>query len=510
MTAPGDIVLEATRISKSFPGVRALDDVSLTLRSGRLTALLGENGAGKSTLMNVIAGVTKADAGEVRLAGETVHFGSPREARDAGIAMIYQELNLVPNLTVSENIFLGHEPLNRLGLIDFAKMNDGAAALLDRLDLAVEPDTLLGQLRVGQQQVVEIAKALSREARVLIMDEPTSAITEREIEILFGIVEKLKQQGVAIAYITHKLEELARIGDDAVIMRDGRLVGSGPLTDLGRDDIVRMMVGRAASERSKRPAVAGGREALRVEALSLAHPSRPGGFVFRDVSFSARHGEVLGLFGLMGAGRTELLETLFGLHASDSSGRLFVDGRAVDIRSPGDAIALGIGLAPEDRKSEGLVLGMSVAENISLACLSRFEHHGFIDAAAERRMAGESVARFRVKTPSLGQAVRNLSGGNQQKVILGKWLATEPSILLLDEPTRGIDVNAKHEIYRLIHELSDRGLAVIVVSSELPEILFVADRLIVMCEGSKTAEFGYADADEENVLQAALPAGAVH
>lgn len=510
MTSQGDIVLEARGISKSFPGVRALDDVSVTLRSGRLTALLGENGAGKSTLMNVIAGVMAADAGEVRLAGEAVRFSHPREARDAGIAMVYQELNLVPNLTVAENVFLGREPLNRLGFIDFAKMNDAAARILERLDLAVDPATPLGQLRVGQQQVVEIARAISSKARVLIMDEPTSAITEHEIEILFGIVDRLKQEGVAIAYITHKLDELTRIGDDAVIMRDGRLIGSAPLAELGRDEIVRMMVGRDTRARPERRSAAAGAEALRVEGLSAAHPSHPGGFLFRDVDFIARHGEVLGVFGLMGAGRTELLETLFGLHAQRSSGDVFVGGRPAHIRSPVDAIALGIGLAPEDRKSAGLVLGMSVAGNTSLACLSRFDRHGFIDEQAERQMVADSVARFRVKTPSLDQAVRNLSGGNQQKVILGKWLATEPSILLLDEPTRGIDVNAKDEIYTLIHELSDNGLAVIVVSSELPEILVMADRLVVMCEGRKTAEFGRAEANEEKIMQAALPAGAVH
>jgi ribose transport system ATP-binding protein len=510
VTQPGDIVLEARGISKSFPGVRALDDVSITLRSGRLTALLGENGAGKSTLMNVIAGVTTADAGEVTLAGETLHFSNPGEARDAGIAMIFQELNLVPNLSVAENIYLGREPLTRLGLIDFAKMYRDATGLLERLGLNLDPATPLGQLRVGQQQLVEIARAISSRARVLIMDEPTSAITGHEIENLFGIVETLKREGVAIAYITHKLEELARIGDDAVIMRDGRLIGAARLAELRRDDIVQMMIGREGRRRQERETPAAGPEVLRVKDLSLAHPARPGGFLFRDVSFSARRGEVLGVFGLMGAGRTELLETLFGMHPRDSSGDVFVGGRAVEIRSPVDAIALGIGLAPEDRKSAGLVLGMSVAGNTSLACLSHFDRHGLVDEKAEHRMVEEAIARFRIKTPSLLQAVRNLSGGNQQKVILGKWLATEPAILLLDEPTRGIDVNAKDEIYRIIHALSDSGLAVIVVSSELEEILFMADRLIVMCEGRVTAEFDRGQANEETVMQAALPAGALH
>ena len=505
MMIHGDIVLEATGVSKSFPGVKALDDVSITLRSGHLTALLGENGAGKSTLMNIIAGVFAADSGEVRLGGEAVSFSNTREALDAGIAMIFQELNLVSNLTVAANTFLGREPRNRFGFIDAAKMNRDAARLLEELDLDVEPTTPLGQLRVGQQQIVEIAKALSCDARVLIMDEPTSAITEHEIEVLFGIVNKLKEQGVAIAYITHKLEELTRIGDDAVVMRDGRLIGAGPLTDLSRDEIVHMMVGREMRERPDRTRATEGPEALRVESLSLAHPDRPGDFLLHDISLRAHRGEVLGVFGLMGAGRTELLETLFGMHPRDSSGSFFVNGGEVAISSPGEAIKLGLALAPEDRKSEGLVLGMSVVENTSLGCLPRFERHGFIDESAEREMVEDAVARFRVKTPSIDQTVRNLSGGNQQKVILGKWLATEPMVLLLDEPTRGIDVNAKEEIYSLIHELSESGLAVLVVSSELPEILALSDRVAVMCEGRKTAELKRVDANEESIMQAALP-----
>jgi ribose transport system ATP-binding protein len=505
VNAPGDIILQAEGVSKAFPGVQALDDVSITLRSGRLTALLGENGAGKSTLMNVIAGVLPADAGEVRLAGEVVRFSNPREAHEAGIAMIFQELNLASNLTVAQNIFLGREPLNLFGFIDSARMNRDAAGLLQQLDLAVDPARPLGSLRVGQQQIVEIAKALSCDARVLIMDEPTSAITEHEIEVLFGIVEKLKRQGVAIAYITHKLEELARIGDDAVVMRDGKLIGAAPLADLSREDIVRMMVGRDTPERKQRPTTTRGDEALDVKGLSLRHPERPGDFLLHDISMTAHRGEVLGIFGLMGAGRTELLETIFGLHPRAATGALHVRGVPASITSPNEAIRLGLALAPEDRKSEGLVLGMSVAENTSMACLPRFERLGFVDEAAERKMVEESVARFRIKTPSITQTVLNLSGGNQQKVILGKWLATQPLVLLLDEPTRGIDVQAKEEIYALVHELSESGLAVIVVSSELPEILSISDRIMVMCEGRKTAEFTREEANEENIMQAALP-----
>lgn len=505
MTALDDIALTVQGISKSFPGVRALHDVSLTLRRGRLTALLGENGAGKSTLMNIIAGVFPADSGEVKLGGEVVHFANPRQAREAGISMIFQELNLAGNLTVAENIFLGREPVNRFGFIDDAKMNREAAKLLEQLDLAVAPTTPLSQLRVGQQQIVEIAKALSTKARVLIMDEPTSAITQHEIEVLFGIVGKLKKQGVAIAYITHKLEELTRIGDNAVVMRDGKLIGAGPLQDLTRDQIVRMMVGRTMKVRPPRTGATLGAEVLRVENVSLAHPDRPGDFLLRDVSLKVHRGEVLGIFGLMGAGRTELLETIFGLHPRAATGASFVEGQPVQISAPVDAIAHGLALAPEDRKREGIVLGMSVTENASLASLARFERRGFINEKAEREMVEASVARFRVKTPSIKQIIRNLSGGNQQKVILGKWLATEPSVLLLDEPTRGIDVNAKEEIYTLIHELSASGLAVIVVSSELPEILALSDRVMVLCEGRKTADLPRAEANEESLMQAALP-----
>ena len=505
MSVSGDIILEATGISKSFPGVKALDDVSLTLRRGRLTALLGENGAGKSTLMNIVAGVLAPDSGEVRLAGDVVRFSNPREALDVGIAMIFQELNLIGNLTVAENIFLGREPLNRLGFIDTQKMNREAADLLKQLDLSVAPTTPLGNLRVGQQQIVEIAKAISHDVRLLIMDEPTSAITEHEIEVLFGIIGKLKQKGVAIAYITHKLDELPRIGDDAVVMRDGRMVGAAELKDLERDAIVQMMVGREMKDLRRERVAAPGAEALRVENLSLAHPERPDEAMLSNINLSVRSGEVLGVFGLMGAGRTELLETIFGLHFGSSAGQVFIDGESVSITSPADAIALGLALAPEDRRREGLVLEMNVAENASLASLARLARFGFVDEAAERLLVSEAVERFRVKTPSQQQLVRNLSGGNQQKVILGKWVATQPLVLLLDEPTRGIDVNAKGEIYSLIDQLASDGLAVVVVSSELPEILLLSDRIAVLCEGRKTAEFSRAEANQESIMKAALP-----
>jgi ABC-type sugar transport system ATPase subunit len=507
MNQTGETTLEARGISKSFPGVKALDDVSLALRAGRLTALLGENGAGKSTLMNVIAGVFPPDAGVLRVEGREVRFGNTREAREAGIAMIFQEMNLIPHLTVAENIFLGLEPRTRLGLLDTAGMNRRTAALLARLDLRVSPDTPVESLRVGQQQIVEIARALSSDARVVIMDEPTSALSQHEIDVLHGIIAGLKRQGVALAYITHKLEELDRIGDDATVMRDGKVVGAAPLKDLSRDQIVRWMIGRDVGELEARTPPSTGREALRVRGLSLRHPDRAGDFLLRDIEFSVRYGEVLGVFGLMGAGRTELLETLFGLHPESATGEMFLGGEPAVIRSPAAAIAQGVALAPEDRKREGLVLEMSVAENTSLASLAQVTRFGLIQERAESRHVRRYLDRFRVKTPSLRQRIRHLSGGNQQKVILGKWLATRPRVLLLDEPTRGIDVHAKCEIYALLDELTADGLAVVVVSSELPEILAIADRILVLSEGRRTAEFTRAEATCERVMQAALPRG---
>ena len=500
-----DVVLSARGISKSFPGVRALDDVGIELRRGRLTALLGENGAGKSTLMNVLAGVFPPDDGRIVVRGEAVRFNGVRDAQARGIAMIFQELNLVPDLTVAENIYIGREPTNRLGLIDYRAMNRRAAELLEELDLPIAPTTPVGRLRVGQQQVVEIAKAMAHDPSVMIMDEPTSALTAHEVDVLYSLIRRLKSRGVAIAYITHKFEELPHVGDDAVVMRDGRVVAAGPLAALTRDEIVRLMVGRDPGEAVRGASLPRRDEVLRVEGLSLRDPRRPGGWLVRDVDLHLRRGEVLGVFGLMGAGRTELLEAIFGLHPRDARGRVTVDGRPVRLASPAGAIAAGLAMAPEDRKGAGLVLSMSVAANASLASIGKCERAGFLSARRERRHVGAYVDRLRVRTPSLRAPVRNLSGGNQQKVVLAKWLAAGPKVLLLDEPTRGIDVGAKREIYALIDELARNGLGVVVVSSELPEVLALADRVMVMCEGRKTAELARGEANEQNVMSAALP-----
>jgi ABC-type sugar transport system ATPase subunit len=499
-------LLQATSISKSFPGVRALHNAQITVEAGRLNAVLGENGAGKSTLMNILAGVFPPDAGEIRINGEPVRFANPREASESGISIIHQELNLIPQLSVAENIFLGREPVTSLGLIDRRTMNQQAVKLLQRLGLEVDPWAPTFKLSVGAQQLIEIAKALSTNARVIIMDEPTSAISDQEVTALFRIVDELKRDGVGIIYITHKFDELPHIADDVTILRDGEFILASPYRSLSTDEMIRLMVGRELSELFPKSMSAPRDEVLRVEDLCVTDAQRPGRFLIQDISLGVRRGEVLGVFGLMGAGRTELLQAIFGLHSRSVSGQVFVGGQEVHIDSPAAAIRAGLALAPEDRKQEGLVLPLSVAANISLSSLKKTKKQGLLSPGKEQQLAHEYAGRLRIKTPSLRQQVRNLSGGNQQKVVLAKWLATNPKVLLLDEPTRGIDINSKREIYVLIEELASQGLGVVMVSSELPEILAIADRVVVLAEGRKTAEFSRSEASEERILKAALPA----
>ena len=502
------IVLETREIVKTFPGVRVLDGVDFRVYSGQLNALVGENGAGKSTLMKILAGVYKPDSGQILIDGKPMTFENPRHAQAQGIAIIHQELNLIPYLSVAENIFLGSEFCDRLGLIDYRVMHRKTAEILDTLDLHIDSRISVSSLRIGQQQVVEIARALSTDARIIIMDEPTSALSEHETDVLFGLIESLKRQGVAVVYITHKLDELFRIGDRVSALRDGQLVGEGMLEDLGHDDIVRMMIGRDLQALYQRHCSVTNDEAMRVDGLSLKNADRPSEYLVDGVSFEVRRGEVLGVFGLMGSGRTELLETIFGRNSERATGNVFLHGTKALIASPTDAIKAGIGLAPEDRKTQGLVMLMDVAENISLASLDKVQWMTFLWTTVERTMAEKYVDRLKIRTTSVRQNVETLSGGNQQKVILGKWLATEPTVLLLDEPTRSIDINAKKELYRLIDELTGQGLAIVLVSSELPEILGVCDRIMVMCEGRKTAEFPREQATEESILRAALPKSA--
>jgi ribose transport system ATP-binding protein len=492
-------------VAKRFGGVKALDEARLEVRAGQVTAVMGENGAGKSTLMKVLAGVYQDYEGQILLNGREVAFANPRQAQEHGVAIIHQELNLIPNLSVAENIFLGREFLDGLGLIDFRRMRREATALLQRLDLDVDPRTRVSALRVGQQQIVEIARALALNARVIIMDEPTSAISEREVDMLFGLIDTLKREGVAVVYISHKMDEVFRIADRITVMRDGRTVSSAPRARLSHDDVVRMMVGRDLKDFFVQTEAAHGSEVLRVEKIRLPHPDRPGDFLVEDVSFSVARGEVLGLFGLMGAGRSELFETIFGLHARTACGRVFLEGREVRISSCADAIEAGLALVPEDRKRQGLVMDMSVATNVSLASLGRVERFGFLSHRRERALVGDYVRRLGVRTASPRQPVKHLSGGNQQKAVIAKWLATRPRVLLLDEPTRGIDVSAKNQIYRLIHELTRAGLAIVMISSELPEIMAIAHRILVLSEGRQTAEFSRTQVSEEAILKAALP-----
>jgi len=500
-------ILEARSVSKAFGGIKALDGVDLEVYAGKVLAVVGENGAGKSTLMNILSGVYEDYDGQIILDGRQVAFANPREAQDNGIGIIHQELNLIPHLSVAENVFLGREFCSRLGLIDYRKMHGETARILKRLDLQIDPKIPVADLRVGQQQIVEIAGAVSLNARILIMDEPTSAISEHEIGILFELIRSLTSQGVAVVYITHKLDELFQIADRMTVLRDGKLVGSKSVEGTGYNDIVRMMVGREKKDFFVKVDAVKPQKVIEVKDICLEHTRRSGDYVVDHVSFDVKAGEVLGLFGLMGAGRTELLETIFGVHPKRSSGDVLLDGQRIKVKTPTDAIKHGIGFVTEDRKMEGLILHMSIAESVSLASLKQTECLGLLSKRRERRLAQNYVDRLGIKTPSVDLMVETLSGGNQQKVVIAKWLATNPRVLLLDEPTRGVDVNAKNEIYKLISELAQAGLAIVMVSSELPEILAIADRIIVLSEGKQTAEFVHSQANEESIMKAAIPKG---
>ena len=499
------VILEAVNITKTFPGVTALNDVSLKIFRGEVNAVVGENGAGKSTLMNVFSGVYSDYEGSILINGEEVRFSNPKQAREKGISIIHQELNLIPDLSIAENIFLGREFTNRFGFLDYKKMYAETERLLVALELDVSPKTKTNRLKVGQQQIVEIAKALSFESKIIIMDEPTSAISKHETEVLFRLIDALKRKGVAIVYITHKLEELEKIAENIIVLRDGRFIHSCPLKEISGNEIISMMVGREISDFFVRDRSETGTEILRIEKLSLRDPFSPDGYVLRNISFSLRQGEVLGIFGLMGAGRTELLESIFGLHPWQVEGEIFIDRKKTLLDNPSKGKRVGLAMVPEDRKLDGLVLQMTVSESISLASIEKVENYGFINHIREKKQAGDYIHELQIKTSSSQQVVGKLSGGNQQKVVIAKWLATSPRILLLDEPTRGIDVNAKNEIYKLIGKLAREGIGIIMVSSELPEILAMSDRILVMSEGRITAEFSQKQATEENIMQAALP-----
>ncbi|MBE7169088.1 MAG: sugar ABC transporter ATP-binding protein [Williamsia sp.] len=498
-------MLKVENITKRFSGITALDGVCMELHPGKVNAIIGENGAGKSTLMKILSGVYPDYEGTIFFKGGPVSFSNPREAQDKGIAIIHQELNLIPYLTITENIFLGREIINRWGLLDKRQMRQQAQALLNRLKLAVDANAVVADLKVGQQQVVEIAKALLVESDVIIMDEPTSAISEKEVAVLFGIISDLKAEGKTIVYISHKLDELFKIADRFIVLRDGRSIESGDMKGMGHDAIIQKMVGREVKVISRREERKETAPLLSAKDISLRHPVRKDENLLKNISFQVARGEILGIFGLMGAGRTELLETLFGLHPKAASGTVYMEGRKVPVQSPADAIRAGMALVPEDRKRHGLVLGMDVEKNISITTLKELEGAGLLNQNKEKALADKYIRELQIKTPSCKQAARNLSGGNQQKIVLAKWLATKPRLLMLDEPTRGIDIHAKNEIYKLILQLAEAGLGIIMVSSELPEILAVSDRVLVLAEGVLTAEIPIRLATEDTVLKAAIP-----
>lgn len=492
-------------ITKQFNGVYALRDVSIVFPPAKVIALIGENGAGKSTLMNILSGVYADYEGELVYKDEVVQFQGPRDAQDRGITIIHQELNLIPYLSVVENIFLGRELITAWGALDTPKMKEVAKELLLRLKLELDLDVPVSQLKVGECQLIEIAKALLVESEVVIMDEPTSAISESEVYALYDIIADLKASGKTVVYISHKMKELFTLADEYVVLRDGQVVQQGLMAEVNEQQLVNMMVGRALAERVKCQERVTDKAVLRVNHLSLPHPVKED-MLLEDLSFDLCKGEILGIFGLMGAGRTELLETLFGLRGKPVCGSFSFDDEEVSFfRSPNEALRWGLALVPEDRKSDGLVLGMDVRSNLSLSVLSSLEKLGVLADGQEKELCQQYVQRLRIKTATDQQYVGNLSGGNQQKVVLAKYLATKPKVLMLDEPTRGIDVYAKGEIYDLIREQATAGLGVMVVSSELPELFAVADRILVMCDGRITKQFKTEEATEESILQAALP-----
>ena len=499
-------MLAVENITKRFPGVVALNNVCMELYPGKVNAILGENGAGKSTLMKILSGVYCDYEGKILYKNNEIRFTSIKDAQASGIAIIHQELNLIPHLSIRENIFLGREIINTWGFLDQKKMREKTTILLQRLKLNIDPDTIIADLKVGQQQVVEIAKALLTNADVIIMDEPTSAISDKEVTVLFDIISDLKKENKTIVYISHKLDELFKIADRFIVLRDGCTIESGDMTNMTPDTLIQKMVGREINIMRKQTSSTNvPQELLRVENLSLKHPHKKGNYLLQNISFDVKKGEILGIFGLMGAGRTELMESIFGLHSKAVSGKIYMNGKETQCKSPSDAIASGLALVPEDRKKDGLILGLDVRTNIGLTTLDQMEVAGLLNLNKEKTLSNIYIQKLQIKTSSDLQAAKNLSGGNQQKIVLAKWLAKKPKILMLDEPTRGIDIHAKNEIYKLILSLAEDGLGIIVVSSELPEILALSDRILVLAEGNLTANIPIQQANENIILKAAIP-----
>jgi inositol transport system ATP-binding protein len=497
-----DYILQMEDISKSFPGVKALENVQLAVRKGTVHALMGENGAGKSTLMKILIGMYTPNSGTITFKGSRVDIPDTATALKLGISMIHQELSPVPYMSIAENIWLGREPLNRFGLIDKAAMIANTRKLFEELDINLKPATLMKNITVANTQLVEIAKAISYNSSLIIMDEPTSAITEREVEHLFRMIRSLKQKGVSVIYITHKMDEVFQISDDITVFRDGKHISTVRASEANRNSLIKMMVGRDLTDLFPKVEAPVGEVVLSVRNLSrLNH--------VRDVSFELRRGEILGLAGLMGSGRTETIETIFGV-AKASAGEIYVHGKKVDIRHPQDAIAHGMALLTEDRKLTGIMGVLSVRDNMMIASLGNFARGGLLNFRVINETGRREKEKLAIKTPSLNQLIKLLSGGNQQKVLVSRWLLTTPDILFLDEPTRGIDVGAKAEIHRLMGKLAQEGKAIIMISSELPEVLGMSDRVLVMHEGRVAGVFDRKDATQENIMHAATGMAEAH
>lgn len=499
--APSSSLLQMAGISKSFPGVRALDSVNLEVGAAEIHAFLGENGAGKSTLLKILSGAQKPDHGTIEFNGKAVHFASPLDAQKAGIVTIYQEFTLAPDMTIAENVFIGREPGSRL-FISRSTLESQTSALSERIGLDRSPNALVRDLSVAEQQMVEIARALSMSSKLIVMDEPTSALSRTEVQKLFEIIRGLKRDGISTIFVTHRLEEVFQICDRYTVLRDGRNVGTGAVAETTLEGIIRMMVGRELGLMSKRQtSYATDQTALRVEGLSRRLKSTDASAIeLHNVSFDVKKGEILGIAGLVGAGRTETARAMFGADKIDS-GRIFVEAKEVAIKSPRDAISHGIGLVPEDRKQQALFLALAIKTNLSIASHNRISSLGvFISARKEDTLVEEYKKLLNIRMSSPDQIVGNLSGGNQQKIVLARWLALRPKVLIVDEPTRGIDVGAKVEVHNLLFEMAASGIAIIVISSELPEVLALADRIVTMREGRITGEISGAEADQEKLM----------
>lgn len=495
------------QVGKTFGAVRALDDVSFDITTGELHAIMGENGAGKSTLMKILAGVITQYDGALVVDGNRAAFQGTRDAEAAGISIIHQELNLVEQLSVAANIFLGRELTHFYGFLNHSEMERRAAVILAELESGIAPDALVSTLRVGDQQLVEIARALMLQTRILIMDEPTSALTEVEVARLYRVIERLRAKGVTILYISHKMDEVFHLSDRITVLRDGRFVQTIATKDTNPRAIAHLMVGREINVREKARTTQATDVVLEVKNLSLPWPGRAGKWRLKDVSFQLRRGEILGIAGLMGAGRTELLECLFGASEQRSTGDILLDGKACDFRHPAQAMRSGIAMVTEDRKRRGLFSQLSVGENISISSLSEISSGGIISGSRERAAVTDQIRTLRVRTASEEAGITTLSGGNQQKCIIARCLLTEPRVLLLDDPTRGVDIGAKSELYHLMEDLASKGMSILVTSSELPELLSVCDRILVLKEGRLTAEFAAREATEQKIMEAATGPG---